>query len=189
MSPFEYVVVLISIILGLGITQILTGIADLIHQHQRVRFYWPHLLWIVLGLVLHVQEWWITYDLRDFGPWRLPTFLFIMLYPVNLFILARLLFPHITEHGTIDLQEFYHSIHRKVLVMIGILALLAMADNYFIRSLPVSNQLVPALLLGVCTLLIFIRRVPSWVHYAFPICLLITLIITLVVEWNQWLIA
>lgn len=43
-SPFEYVSVLISIILGLGIAQIVTGLADIIHQWQRIKLYWPHTL-------------------------------------------------------------------------------------------------------------------------------------------------
>src|SRR5579872_4509431 len=92
-SAFEYVTVFISIILGLGVTQILTGIADLVHQNERVKIYSPHLVWVFLVLVLHVQEWWVTFQLRSYGPWRLPVFLFILLYPVVLFILARLLFP------------------------------------------------------------------------------------------------
>ena len=32
MTPFEYVSVLISIILGLGISQLATGVADMVHQ-------------------------------------------------------------------------------------------------------------------------------------------------------------
>ena len=59
-SAFEYVTVLISIVLGLGITQILTGVADLIHQSKRVRVYWPLMIWVLLVLVMHVQEWWVT---------------------------------------------------------------------------------------------------------------------------------
>ncbi len=59
-SAFEYVTVLISIILGLGITQILTGIADLFQKSDRVKFYWPHILWVLFVLILHIQEWWVT---------------------------------------------------------------------------------------------------------------------------------
>lgn len=46
-SAFEYVTVLISIVVGLGITEVLSGIADLIKQSKRVKFYWPHLLWVL----------------------------------------------------------------------------------------------------------------------------------------------
>lgn len=89
-SAFEYVTVLISIILGLGITQILTGIADLIHKSERAKVYWPHLIWILFVLLLHIQEWWVTYELKNYQSWRLPTFLFNMAYPVNLFVLDTL---------------------------------------------------------------------------------------------------
>ena len=45
-NPFEYVSILISIILGLGITQILSAFTDLLYDYKKVKFYWPHLLWI-----------------------------------------------------------------------------------------------------------------------------------------------
>src|SRR5260221_13981361 len=106
-SAFEYVTVFISIILGLGVTQILTGIADLVHQNERVKIYWPHLIWILLALVMHVQEWWVTFELRSYGPWRLPIFLFVLLYPVVLFIFARLLFPFGFSEGVIDFKNIY----------------------------------------------------------------------------------
>jgi ACR3 family arsenite efflux pump ArsB len=107
MTPFEYVTVLISIILGLGITQIVTGLADLIHQWDRVKVYWPHLLWIFLIFFLHIQEWWATYELRGFTSWRLTSFFFVIIYPIILFILARLWFPFGLNEGTIDLKKFY----------------------------------------------------------------------------------
>ena len=101
MSPFEFVTVLISIILGLGITQIMSGIADLIHQWEKVKLYWPHLLWVMLVFILHVQEWWLVYELKSVTVWRLPYFLFQVLYPISLFILARILFPlQSDEHST-----------------------------------------------------------------------------------------
>src|SRR4051812_23976190 len=102
MTPFEYVTVLISIILGLGITQIISGVADLIHNSERVKIYWPHLLWVILAFFLHVQEWWQIYELKSYTGWYLPVFIFIILYPINLFILARILFPVGSGDAPID---------------------------------------------------------------------------------------
>lgn len=113
MTPFEYVTVLISIILGMGITQIVTGVADLVHQWERVKIYWPHLLWIILVFFLHIQDWWATYELRHFESFRLPTFLFVLLYPINLFILARILFPAVQPENEVDLKIFYFANCRK----------------------------------------------------------------------------
>src|SRR5688572_24307708 len=93
MSAFEYVIVLISIILGLGITTILTGVAELIKQSKLFILYLPHIIWIVLVFVMHIHEWWFSYELKTEAVWTLPMFLFILLYPINLYILAHLLFP------------------------------------------------------------------------------------------------
>ena len=93
MSPFEYVIVLISIILGLGITTILTGVAELIKHTRPVTLYVPYIVWILLIFVLHIQDWWVSYRLMEEKVWTLPLFLLIILYPINLYILAHLLFP------------------------------------------------------------------------------------------------
>src|SRR5687767_1802176 len=93
MTPFEYVIVLISIILGLGITTILTGVAELIKHTQSRRLYTPYIIWIVLIFVLHIQDWWVSYKLKSVGVWTLHSFLLIIIYPINLYILAHLLFP------------------------------------------------------------------------------------------------
>jgi hypothetical protein len=55
-SAFEHVTVLKSIILGLGITQILTSIADLIHRSKRVKVYWHMCCGFLLCLSVHVQK-------------------------------------------------------------------------------------------------------------------------------------
>src|SRR5688572_17301742 len=106
MSPFEYVIVLISIILGLGITTILTGIAELIKHARPNSLYIPYSIWIVLIFVLHVQEWWISYQLKSVEIWTLQFFLLIVLYPINLYILAHLLFPAALSKE-FDSKDFY----------------------------------------------------------------------------------
>jgi hypothetical protein len=188
-SAFEYVTVLISIVLGLGIAQILTGIADLVHQSNRVKVYWPHLLWVIVVLVLHVQDWWVTFDLRHYGPWSLPTFLFMMTYPITLFILARLLFPFGIQEGIIDLKEFYYENYRKVFAFGSVLPILSIGDAIIVRGMDVQSQLVkfllPAFLLFLC-----IRKKQSreWVHQIIALTFFAILLITIIIEWNEWLL-
>jgi hypothetical protein len=141
MTPFEYVTVLISIILGLGITQIVTGLADLIHQWDRVKVYWPHLLWIFLIFFLHIQEWWATYELRSFTSWRLISFFFVIIYPIILFILARLWFPLGLTDGTIDLKKFYFENFRRIFGWSVVLIIFALLTNLFVLNYPLLDQL------------------------------------------------
>ncbi len=39
MTPFAYLSVLISIVLGLGLTELLSGVQRLVHQRDRIRFF------------------------------------------------------------------------------------------------------------------------------------------------------
>ena len=187
MTPFEYVVVLISIILGLGITQIMTGVADLVHQWYKVKLYWTHLVWIVLVFVLHIQEWWLTYNLRDVGTWRLPIFLFITLYPVNLFILARILFPFNPPEGAIDLKIFYYANFRKFFLVTMILNVLSVIQNVTEDGVNPSQLLIVSILVVLGWVALRKDHV-EWVHKAIAIGLLLTLVISALVNWNVWLI-
>ena len=187
-SAFEYVTVLISIVLGLGITQVLTGIADLVHQSNRVKVYWPHFVWVFLVLLMHVQEWWVTYDLKNYEPWRLPTFFFIMLYPVNLFILARLLFPFGMQEGIIDLKTFYFENYRKIFGFTGALILLAILDGVFIRSRSILDESLKLVLLLLMLFFISRKSLAELAHKIIATVFLFLLLLSIAVEWDVWLI-
>lgn len=187
-SAFEYVTVLISIILGLGITQILTGIADLIHKSHRVKIYWPHILWILFVLVLHIQEWWVTYELKTYQPWRLPTFLFIMAYPVNLFVLARMLFPYKLKGKVIDLKAFYFGHYRKIFLIFIISAILSIAYDIAILNLNFETQVLQ-ILLALSFIIIAIKKYENeLLHKLLAVTVVSILVIAIAIEWDVWLI-
>jgi hypothetical protein len=188
MTPFEYITVLISIILGLGITQIISGIADLIHHSNRVRIYWPHILLIVLIFFLQVQEWWQIYDLKTHGAWRLPVFLFISLYPINLFILARILFPFGVTEEVIDLKKFYFENFRKFYLFILLSALISGAENIFIHDLHPTTQILQLFILLSSLLIVIKRYKKEWIHYAYIITLVTVMLVSFVVAWNEYLL-
>ena len=189
MSPFEFVTVLISIILGLGITQIMSGIADQIHQWDKVKLYWPHMLWVVLVFVLHVQQWWLTYELRVITSWRLPFFLFEILYPINLFILARILFPSAGEAAFTDLKKFYFQNYRKFFVMVIILSTLSAIENIVIYDLGVEGWLVNIILLtGLLVVAVKDIRI-EWLHQLIAVALLVSMMIGIVLHLDEWKIS
>jgi hypothetical protein len=55
MDAFSYLSVLISIILGLAVTQVLQGFRGLMLARSRVRAYWPSMVWAVALLLIDVQ--------------------------------------------------------------------------------------------------------------------------------------
>jgi hypothetical protein len=185
-TPFEYITVLISIILGLGITQLVTGIADMVHQWERITIYWPHLLWICFIFFLHIQDWWTLYDLRTIEQWYLPTFLFTILYPINLFILARILFPFGSTAETTDFKQFYFSNFRKFFTWSITLVTLSILDNTLIHTIPITEQPAQLLLLIVLSLIIIKNFRQEWVHQA--LVLFLTLMIVIALVSHEWVI-
>jgi len=108
-DPFSYLSVLISIILGLGITQLLTGLGRLINGRTRVRWYWPVVLWTVLLLVIHVQTWWAMFELRTQARWTFLGFLVVLLHPIVLYLAAAVVLPDAGGDATIDLEANYYA--------------------------------------------------------------------------------
>jgi hypothetical protein len=47
MGAFEYLSVLISIILALGMTRVLGGVGEMLQARSLRRIYWVHALWII----------------------------------------------------------------------------------------------------------------------------------------------
>jgi hypothetical protein len=147
MTPFEYVIVLISIILGLGITQIVTGVADVIHQWDKMKLYWPHALWVLLVFIMHIHEWWYTYDLKRHESWHLISFLFMILYPIMLFVLARILFPFGSMETETNFKDFYFKNYRKFFLIVIILIMLAITQDILLEGYGWRDQILKLIIL------------------------------------------
>lgn len=188
MTPFEYVVVLISIILGLGITVVLTGVAGLIRQWTSVSVYWPYLVWVVLVFVMHIHEWWNMYAWRTMESWSMLTFLFIILYPILLFILANLLFPKRWRKKGVDLRIFYFRMYPKFFLSALALIATAIASDVMVAGRPLHEQTVKLILFGIILTLYLVKPKSTWVHAALAIFLLLVMISSLVVLSDELVI-
>lgn len=188
-SPFEYVIVLISIILGMGITQLITGMASLILRWDKVKLYWPHLVLVILVFIIHIQDWWATYALRSNTQWHLPMFLFIILYPVNLYILARILFPIRWSAYLGDLKAFYLDNYRKLFGFMIFLPVHSLVENCLIRGYALKDQFVQIILVLLFSLVIGLNKRDEWIHKVVATILAFLCIATLVIGWNEFIIA
>jgi hypothetical protein len=187
MSPFEYVIVLISVILGLGITTILTGIAELIKHRQTEGVFIPYIIWILVVFVLHIQEWWVSYQLKSVELWTLQYFLLIVLYPINLYILAHLLFPG-GFSGEFNSREFYLKHHPRFFIGAIILGVLSTAQNIILSGLPVVAQIPKVVVFGILLVVVLRKNKNVAVHTFLSFLLLISLIVGLAVDQENLII-
>lgn len=93
MGVFEYLGVILSVIMGLGLTHILVGISKTIHHRKTVKAYWVHSLWAFNVLVYIVAIWWGMFWWSTQLDWAFHQFLMLILYAIVLFLLASLLYP------------------------------------------------------------------------------------------------
>lgn len=112
MGLFEFLMVLVSIIIGLGIAEILTGVARSIRCRASVTGYWVHSVVVTAIFFALLQQWWEIWDLRVATEWTFHGLLMLLSGPVGLFLIAHLLFPEPMPGA--NLREYYYGVMRPV---------------------------------------------------------------------------
>ncbi len=105
MGLFEFVMILASVVIGLGVTEILTGWANLLRARAAVRFYWIHILLQVGVFFALLQQWWEFWDFAEVGEISFLAVLTVLAPSIFLYLIAHLLFP--TRATDADLEAYY----------------------------------------------------------------------------------
>ena len=111
MDAFSYLSVLLSIVLGLGLTQLLTAGGRLIRHRDRVRVHWLPLLWAALLLLIYVQVWWSMYGMRLRRDWTFLAFVTVLAQASTLYLMAAVALPELVD-GDVDLGRYFDRHHR-----------------------------------------------------------------------------
>jgi len=93
MQMFEYVIVLISIVIGLALTHLMQGVAGLIQYPSRERVWWVHLVWVAYMFLSVIFWWWWEFHLQDIKTWTFSIYLFVVCYAFYLYLICAVLFP------------------------------------------------------------------------------------------------
>src|ERR1041385_6305040 len=130
MSPFEYLSVLISIILALGMTQVLVGVGDMLQARGRRRLYWVHSIWVVNLFLYLVIAWWIFYRWRNQPSWTFLLFVFVLISPTILFLCSRLLFPpENAPDELVDYKKHFYANHRAFFILFSLFSPVDIVDS------------------------------------------------------------
>ena len=90
---FPHVRIVMGMVVGLGITRILMGVAGLVQHPNRALISLLHLLWAGSILLELIFFWWWEFELYALTEWSFGAFFFLIFYAITLFLLAALLFP------------------------------------------------------------------------------------------------
>jgi hypothetical protein len=159
MDAFSYLSVLLSIIVGLGLTQLLTAAGRLIRHRDRVRVDWLPLLWAAVLLVVFVQVWWSMFGLRSYRDWTFTAFLVILAQTCTLYMMAAVALPEQVEGDGVDLAAYYERQHRWFFGFFVATLFISVAKDWVLGGrLPTAVNLGFHVFFGaVCLSAIFIR--------------------------------
>ncbi len=107
MSQFEYVAVLISIIVGLALAQILRGVGRMVTNPGGPRPYWVHLIWTAYLFLNITMFWWWEFRLGTID-WSITLYLVVIAYATLLFFASLVMQPG-SLGGINSYKEYYYS--------------------------------------------------------------------------------
>jgi len=93
MSTFEYLSVLLSIVIGVGITHLIMGLGRLVSNTSGRRIYWVHLVWTLNVALQLIAYWWWAFNLRNLDEWSFLPFLVVLFEPCLLCLAGAILYP------------------------------------------------------------------------------------------------
>ena len=136
MGAFEYLSVLISIILALGMTRVLAGVGEMLQARRDRRIYWVHVIWIVNLFIYLVVAWWIFYRWRNQQSWNFYLFVFVLISPTILYLASMLLFPRESSvDELVDYKTHYYANHRAFFAIFSMFTVVDVADT-LLKGIP-----------------------------------------------------
>ena len=158
MNLFEFLMILLSLIVGLGLAEILSGIARSLKSNGSREIPWIHGATTLAVFVGLLQTFWESWGLRTIETWSFPAMLLMLGSPICLYLMAHILFPEGKEQTS--LTEHYLEQTRLIWPLAGLTVIIgtlfrpiAFGDHLWVID---NASGIPVLV--VCTVLTITRN-------------------------------
>ena len=112
-DSFNYVAVLVSIVVGLGVTRVLSQISEVIQAGSRPQTYWIHTVWLINAFSMLMLNWWIFYRWHNAPQWTFFLFVWVTLTPTLLYLASSVIAPgELAETGAANWRDYYYANRR-----------------------------------------------------------------------------
>jgi uncharacterized membrane protein len=175
MSLLELILVVLSVIVGLGIAEILSGFVRILRGELKTGL--GHGLWTVYVFMLLVQLVWGFWALNAATRLTFPEYLIILWGPIALFVAASMLFPREGTFTETSLDDYL--IAHRVPFLLSILAYIVQAQvaSWVLEEFSGNERLALILRLSIAGIIIsglFTQQ--RWWHRVVPALLLAILL-------------
>ena len=183
MSLFEFLMILLSLIVGLGLAEILSGIGRVLKSDGIHAFSWTHSAIVATIFIGLLQTFWESWGLGDIAEWSFPAMLLMLGSPTLLFLIAHILFPDAGQSQDLDAYYFERARLLWVLAAVTVVIGTLFRPVAFGMDLwaPDNASAIPTL--AVCTILATVRR-PIVHRILVPLVLIVVLLDTLTISYS-----
>jgi hypothetical protein len=137
MRSFEFVAVLLAIIISFAFAHLLNGIAHMIENGVK-RFSLLLAQWIAWSFFLCVDYWFTIWHARDNTVWTFGYVCLLLTQGALIYIVARLVVPAPTNDEPLDLSSFFDTHRRKFMGAITVLAIVNEVTNLTLQGFNTS---------------------------------------------------
>jgi len=167
MNVYEFILILSSIIVGLGVAELFGGVVRVLRGELKAGAL--HAVWVALVFLFQVQWLWASWELHGRGSWFFPEFILFIIGPIGYYMVAAMLFPARDSGESLDV----HLLDRRrpfFLVMALTIASLSVS-GWLVVNDPVRDQDIARLVvIALCGVLAVTRR--KRVHWVSALSLL-----------------
>jgi hypothetical protein len=183
MNLFEFLMILLSLIVGLGLAEILSGIARSLKSEGVRGFSWAHSATTLGVLIALLQAFWESWSLASIETWSFPAMLLMLGAPTFLFLIAHVLFPD--RESTLSLDDYYFERARLIWALASLSVIVGTLFRPLAFGMPLwaleNISAIPTL--TACALLSFVNT--RMLHrVVVPVILVFVLLDTLAVSYS-----
>jgi len=103
----------VSIVVGLGVTRVLSQISEVIQAGSRRQTYWIHTVWLINAFTMLMLNWWIFYRWHNAPQWTFFLFVWVTLTPTLLYLASSVIAPgELAETGAANWRDYYYANRR-----------------------------------------------------------------------------
>lgn len=135
MSSFEYVMVLVSIVVALAIAHLLTALGECVRRvrgkGEPIKLDAVFLLWVGYVLIWLISFWWWEFKYQEIvAAWSFGLYLFVIGYAISLFMWAEILVPYRMK-GVTDTYVDFRDGRKWFFGMLILIEVIDTFDSYF----------------------------------------------------------
>jgi len=93
MGAFEFISVLISMVVGLAIAQLLSGVGQAVHERKQAPLDEVHMVWTAVVFLNLVLNWWVFFSWREHQVWSFLVFVSLIAWAVAMYLQVEFLYP------------------------------------------------------------------------------------------------